>query len=275
MLCKALAIDRGCQRSLFRSGRPKRQNGPTDYAISYTDPSETSYLMAPHVVCALCWYSTVLVPTTSQPFALDYHQTLLSLLDVLSEVYNKLSKILGPSPFPSQGQHMMGPLGLLSPHPGVSYLFSSMETTPANDNENTLWGIANSAGASVVYSGALGSPPPSWTTALGDSVRQIDGKLKVRCLHLYFLGAGTQGRTLLMCRPSETHRHALERARRLCANRDQRGAGLAGSTTSQCSGPRRGSRTIRLRRMTRLIRNIPASVNVIPLSNRGAWSRVR
>ncbi|KAJ3534254.1 hypothetical protein NM688_g7164 [Phlebia brevispora] len=43
--------DRPKMRSLFRSGRPKqRQNGPTDYAITYADPSETSYLVAPHVV---------------------------------------------------------------------------------------------------------------------------------------------------------------------------------------------------------------------------------
>ncbi|KAF7796758.1 hypothetical protein EIP86_007941 [Pleurotus ostreatoroseus] len=154
--------DRPKMRSLFRSGRPKqRQNGPTDYVISYADPSETSYLMAPHV-----------------PFQLDYHQTLLSLLDVLSEVYNKISKILGPSPFPSSGQHMMGPLGLLAPHPGVSYLFAGMDTALTNESDSSLWGIANAAGAATTYAGQLGSPPPSWTTALGDSVRQIDGKLK-------------------------------------------------------------------------------------------------
>ena len=74
----------------------------------------------------------------------------------------------------------MGPLGLLSPHPGVSYLFSGAEATPANEGDNTLWGIANATGASALYGGALGSPPPSWNSALGDSVRQIDGKLKVR-----------------------------------------------------------------------------------------------
>ncbi|THG94772.1 hypothetical protein EW026_g6759 [Hermanssonia centrifuga] len=144
----------------FRSGRSKRPNGPTDYAISYSDPSETSYLIMPHV-----------------PFSLDYHQTLLSLLDVLSEVYNKVSKILGPSPFPSSGQHMMGPLGLLSPHPGVSYLFSGADAAPTTDGDRSLWGIAT-AGASAVYGGALGSPPPSWNSALGDAVKQIDGKLK-------------------------------------------------------------------------------------------------
>lgn len=121
----------------------------------------------------------------TQPFALDYHQTLLSLLDVLSEVYHKVSKILGPSPFPSSGQHMMGPLGLLSPHPGVSYLFSGADAAPVNDSENSLWGIAHANatnnGPSSIYNGGLGSPPPSWNSAIGDSVRQIDGRLKVCC----------------------------------------------------------------------------------------------
>ncbi|GJE87965.1 hypothetical protein PsYK624_040480 [Phanerochaete sordida] len=152
--------ERPKMRSLFRSGRPKRQLGATDYAISYTDSLETSYLVMPHV-----------------PFPLDYHQTLLSLLDILSEVYNKISKILGPSPFPSSGQHMTGPLGLLSPHPGVSYLFSGTDALPANDADNSLWGIAN-AGSAAVYAGQLGSPPPSWTSALGDAVKQIDTRLK-------------------------------------------------------------------------------------------------
>jgi hypothetical protein len=32
-----------------------------------------------------------------QPFALDYHETLISLLDVLSELYHRISRILGSS----------------------------------------------------------------------------------------------------------------------------------------------------------------------------------
>ncbi|KAK7689038.1 hypothetical protein QCA50_007729 [Cerrena zonata] len=147
-------------RSLFRPGRSKRPLGAADYAVSYADSSDTSFLVLPHV-----------------PFALDYHQTLLSLLDVLSEVYNKISKILGPSPFPT-GQHMMGPLGLLSPHPGVSYLFTGADAAPVNDSDSSLWGIANSSNASALYAGTLGSPPPSWTSAIGDTVRQIDARLK-------------------------------------------------------------------------------------------------
>ena len=157
----------------------------------------------------------------TQPFPLDYHQTLLSLLDVLSEVYNKVSKILGPSPFPSHGQHMMGPLGLLSPHPGVSYLFSGTDAPPAAEGESTLWGIANASGASAVYGGALGSPPPSWNSALGDQVRQIDGKLKVRIFPSAYAASSDGKLRYFAEHRTETHRYASEGARRLCANRDQ------------------------------------------------------
>ncbi|KAI0927969.1 hypothetical protein AcW1_005365 [Taiwanofungus camphoratus] len=161
---------------LFRTKLQKRQAGVTDYAISYQDASDAPYLSMPHV-----------------PFPLDYHQTLLSLLDVLSEVYNKIAKVLGPSPFPSAGHHMMGPLGLLSPHPGVSYLFHGAEagTGSTCEGDASLWGIAHAAGpgtpaalgggggAAAVYGGALGSPPPSWNSGLADTVRHIDAKLKV------------------------------------------------------------------------------------------------
>jgi hypothetical protein len=116
---------------------------------------------------------------------LDYHQTLFSLLDVLSEVYNKISKMLGPSPFPNS-QHMMGPLGLLVPHPGVSYLFSGVDAPSAavyGDGESSLWGIANAntvAGmSSHMFGGSLGSPPPSWTSSYGEMVLKIDSKFKV------------------------------------------------------------------------------------------------
>lgn len=74
---------------------------------------------------------------------------------------------------------MTGPLGLLSPHPGVSYLFSGADALPATEDAASLWGIAN-AGSAAVYAGQLGSPPPSWNSALGDSVKQIDNRLKVR-----------------------------------------------------------------------------------------------
>ncbi|KII89266.1 hypothetical protein PLICRDRAFT_110017 [Plicaturopsis crispa FD-325 SS-3] len=180
---------------LFRSKIAKRQagGGLMDYNIPYTDSSETSYLITPHM-----------------PFPLDYHQTLLSLLDVLSESYNKLSKLLGPSPFPhSAHSHMHGPLGTLAPHPGVSYLFSEAPNSSAQAQtghaptsaDGSLWGIANaglpangpgsamgmgmaggvSAGTAPWvggFAGPLGSPPPSWAPAMGESVLKIDAKFK-------------------------------------------------------------------------------------------------
>lgn len=85
----------------------------------------------------------------------------------------------------------MGPLGLLSPHPGVSYLFSGSEATPqslndTNETGGSLWGIANANGAgnggpggAFMYGGGLSSPPVTWTPALGEMVLKIDGKFKV------------------------------------------------------------------------------------------------
>ncbi|KDR81854.1 hypothetical protein GALMADRAFT_221725 [Galerina marginata CBS 339.88] len=172
---------------------PKTKNpkkgapGIAEYTGSYADSSaDASYLLAPSI-----------------PFPLDYHQTLLSLLDVISEVYNKISKLLGPSPFAHSSQ-MMGPLGLLVPHPGVSYLFAGengasglpSHANPSNPNlhqsysnhisglpeaemSGSLWSIANATSGS---SGSMmgGSSPPfiNWTNSLGDMVLKIDGKLK-------------------------------------------------------------------------------------------------
>ncbi|KAG2114815.1 uncharacterized protein F5147DRAFT_433129 [Suillus discolor] len=154
--------DRQPKIRLFRSKVAKRQAGGgfAEYTVPYADGSETSYLVSPHI-----------------PFPLDYHQTLLSLLDVISEVYNKISRILGPSPFPNSGQHMMGPLGLLAPHPGVSYLFSGADSNvkQMDDGDSSLWGIANVHGG---YGGALGSPPPSWTPGMGDMLLKVDTKFK-------------------------------------------------------------------------------------------------
>ncbi|KAG6845697.1 hypothetical protein H0H87_004958 [Tephrocybe sp. NHM501043] len=178
--------DKSKMRQSKRLFRPKiSKRGGSEYAVSFTD-SDTSYLMTPHL-----------------PFPLDYHQTLLSLLDVISEVYNKISKILGPSPFAHSSQHMMGPLGLLSPHPGVSYILSSDTTLTGNapmtqhstpstqyhspyggpeDMSSSLWNIASAGSGSgpggLAYGGVLGSPPPSWSPQLGETVLKIDGKFK-------------------------------------------------------------------------------------------------
>jgi hypothetical protein len=101
---------------------------------------------------------------------------------------------------------MMGPLGLLSPHPGVSYLFSGTEAAPMSESESSLWGIAhaNLGVTSGLYGGALGSPPPSWTTALGDTIRQIDAKLKVSFSSHHYLNLAS------MC-CAENHRDVIER----------------------------------------------------------------
>lgn len=159
--------------------------------------------MVPQVVSDLSGFPASSHIIVFQPFPLDYHETLLSLLDVLSEVYNKISKLLGPSPFPQSSQHMMGPLGSLAPHPGVSYLFSGDNNPPyssaqgpnsqsnpnltqsSNDNElnSSLWEIANAStsfgGMTVAYGGGLASPPPSWTPGFGEMVLKIDSKFKV------------------------------------------------------------------------------------------------
>ncbi|KAK0225122.1 hypothetical protein EDD85DRAFT_856471 [Armillaria nabsnona] len=171
-------------KRLFRRQPGKRQGNFAEYSGSVVD--DASYLMTPHI-----------------PYPLDYHQTLLSLLDVISEVYNKISKILGPSPFSQHSQQMVGPLGLLSPHPGVSYLFASdnstlnanpygsastnSQSTPSinqpqpqmgEEPNGSLWGIANGGSIGTMMSG-MGSPPPGgWTPALGDMILKVDGKFK-------------------------------------------------------------------------------------------------
>ncbi|KAF9793311.1 hypothetical protein BJ322DRAFT_1033950 [Thelephora terrestris] len=140
---------------IFRT-KPNKRQGLGEYAMSYSDTSETTYLITPPM-----------------PFQLDYQQTVISLFDVLSEIYNKILKYLGPSP---GGQQMYGPLGLLSPHPGVSYLFTGAEPyvhTPL-ESESSLWGIANANNTA----GSMGSPPPNWTSAYGEMVLKVDSKFR-------------------------------------------------------------------------------------------------
>lgn len=71
----------------------------------------------------------------------------------------------------------MGPLGPLSPHPGVSYIFSGSESTPEG-LDASLWSIA--AGNSQAAGGMLGNPSTPWTPIMGEMFVKIDGKLKVR-----------------------------------------------------------------------------------------------
>jgi hypothetical protein len=106
----------------------------------------------------------------------------------------------------------MGPLGPLSPHPGVSYLFDrgnsswNLGAAPASGSDeggggypqgqgtdgntgsalipplvgpgapdNSLWAIANGGLASMPLGGANGV---GWTPAVAEMVMKIDGKLK-------------------------------------------------------------------------------------------------
>ncbi|KAJ3728603.1 hypothetical protein EV361DRAFT_203834 [Lentinula raphanica] len=170
-------------RRLFRGKLGgKRPGVMSEYSASYTETVE-SYLVNPHT-----------------PFPLDYHQTLLTLLDIVSEVYNKISKLIGPSPIPHAAQHMMGPLGLLIPHPGVSYLFtdgpqsafsgtmspnlsqhSYPSTYPPESDPHisgSLWSIAN-GGLSTTAGFSFGAGPlPAWSSSLGEMVLKIDNKFK-------------------------------------------------------------------------------------------------
>ncbi|TFK43018.1 hypothetical protein BDQ12DRAFT_677193 [Crucibulum laeve] len=141
-------------KRLFKPKIIKRgTSGVTEYTGSYVDTSaDASYLTLPHM-----------------PFPLDYHQTLLSLLDVLSEVYNKISKMLGPSPFPHSSQHMAGPLGLLSPHPGVSYLFSGDSKEPPNPpvpSKNDIYSTSNLQPAPSAFPPSLGGTPDEMNGSL-------------------------------------------------------------------------------------------------------------
>ncbi|KAI0045070.1 hypothetical protein FA95DRAFT_1561476 [Auriscalpium vulgare] len=129
----------------------KRTAGMSDYSLNIPETSGETFLTIPHM-----------------PFPLDYTQTLLSLLDILSALYAKLAKLLGPSPFPHASQHMLG----LAPHPGVSYLFQGGAGASQHAD---LWHVANGAGFN---SGGMGSPPPSWTPALGELMLKVDSKFK-------------------------------------------------------------------------------------------------
>ena len=212
---------KSCQKlSKFKTKSKKGTLGIAEYTGSYVDGSaDTSYLLMPSIVSHFFRLGFTVSMKYKKPFSLDYQQTLLSLLDVLSEVYNKIAKLLGPSPFHS-AQHMMGPLGLLSPHPGVSYLFpSASEGSPPtpvwptsqnlqpqpntyqsnlgqqqhqqpspnpfaglSENEigGSLWNIANGLNGSLTYSAGFSNPPMmNWINSWDEMVLKIDGKLKV------------------------------------------------------------------------------------------------
>ncbi len=155
-----------------------------------------------HTSPSLTWYHRALfycpdqhlTKMPLQPFPFDYTQTLLSLLDILSALYAKLAKLLGPSPFPHASQHMLG----LAPHPGVSYLFQNQ--TPASATDDALMNVALGSGIGASVGNALGngvlhSPPPSWTPAMGELVLKVDGKFKVSPLYGVDIGPKLKKKT--------------------------------------------------------------------------------
>jgi hypothetical protein len=226
------------RQRLFRTKGGKRAGGHADY-MTYPD-ADASYLVTPHMVRPPSRPPRPAL-TARQPFALDYHQTLLSLIDVLSELYAKLARVLGPSAAAGSppGGAMLGPLGPLSPHPGVSYLFdrgaSAWDDAPgasagASGPDSSLWAIAHAGAPANVPLGGAGSV---WSPVLGELVLKIDGKLKVRRTR-------RAGRVLTAA--TEDHHDAAEGARPVRAERDQRRARDARPAPPEPRGPGREHR---------------------------------
>jgi len=173
------------RRNIFRTyyGKSKRTGGG-EFGGAYYDGGDGFLLM----------------PTV--PFRLDYCQTLISLCDILSETYQKIQRNLGPSisyvasgersgaqtPRPYLTSHpavpsaagppqMFGPLGVITPYPGLSSLWPSglqYEEIP----EQGLWQLAAGVSASINVSapGVLNGP----STSLSKDVEALKG-IDARC----------------------------------------------------------------------------------------------
>ncbi|CCA73338.1 hypothetical protein PIIN_07293 [Serendipita indica DSM 11827] len=170
------------KRNLFRASKVPKRGGVIDYAGATYDAD--SYLVTPNV--------------------LDYPQTIISLTDILSETYQKLSKNLGtlatgygppstgdgsrlgaqtPGPYGQQTNmfhgagtpQMFGPLGVITPYPGLTSLWPG-GTPPADEmNEGSLWSLASSGPAISV------AVHQSATVSLAkelENIKTIDSKLK-------------------------------------------------------------------------------------------------
>lgn len=136
--------------------------------------------------------------------------------------------MLGPSAFSSHlpastPQHMMGPLGLLAPAPGVSYLFGGANADEVGAGEpGSLWNIVHAGGQhgyvglGSAYGGGLGSPPGAWTQALGDMVMKVDAKIKV-C----YSSSDNHLSQDANCMSVEDYIVATERSGRVCEERNQ------------------------------------------------------
>lgn len=137
---------RQAPKKLFRNrGNTTLKGRPAEL---YVDASgESSCLATPHI-----------------PFQLDYHHTLIALLDVLSEVYAKLSRMLGAPPT----SRMMGPLGPLSPHPGVADLIKP---------DDGLFCIVNATATAPMSAAAQAVPDTDAILKIDTKLRKITGAL--------------------------------------------------------------------------------------------------
>jgi hypothetical protein len=104
----------------------------------------------------------------------------------------------------------MGPLGMITPYPGISYLFSGDET--ARDGEESLLGIALGTGGAATFGGH--TSPSSWNPLWADMVNKIDTKLKVCIISHAFLTHELMGQT-------ENHYVINERIGHLCTESNQ------------------------------------------------------
>lgn len=169
------------KRNIFRASKLPKRPGGSEYAGATYDASD-NYLLTPNI-----------------PFQLDYHQTIISLADILSETYQKLLRNIVPfgPPVPngepsrqgaqtpglygqlavSQGAgtpQMFGPLGVITPYPGLTSLWPG-GTPPADEmGEGSLWSLASSGPTINV------AAYHSTTSVIKEleGVKLIDGKLK-------------------------------------------------------------------------------------------------
>lgn len=174
------------KRNIFRASKVPKRPGASDYASTTYDASD-NYLVTPNV-----------------PFQLDYSQTVISLADILSETYQKLLRNISPMGWSSSGTplgemgragaqtpglsgqqtnmfqgagmpQMFGPLGVITPYPGLTSLWPG-GTPPVDEmGEGSLWSLASSGPA---ISLAVNQNTSISLAKELEGVKLIDGKLK-------------------------------------------------------------------------------------------------
>jgi hypothetical protein len=128
----------------------------------------------------------------------------------------------------------MGPLGLITPYPGISYIFADDNT---REMDASLLGIAYTGGTGSGFGGAPGSPP-MWNPAWAEMVNKIDGKFKVKVSS--FIVGGLTG-------PLENHHNAHEGIGYICSQCDQRRTRVARPLTTKRCRDRLYKRAVRFR----------------------------